>query len=442
MSVIVCFVVFLAAMITCVILNLSSLWALLLGLLLFGILGLRRGFALKELAQFAWSEGRKLTPLLIIFMLIGCTTGLWRSSGTIAWFIYHGVQIIRPHLFIIVAFLLTCLLSYALGTSFGVVGTAGIILMALGRSGGVSIPVTAGTVLAGAFFGDRCSPASSSALLVAALTETKQYDNIKMMHKTGLLPMALSLVFYGVMSWYHPLNVMDGTLLEELNSAFSLSIWAMIPALVMLVLPLFKVDIRYALGTGIVAAFAVSVFCQHMPIGELLRTAVLGYRAAPGALQKILAGGGMVSMLECSVLVLTTGLLGGLLGGLNVFSALQKKLETVADKAGLFVATLLTSTGAAAVFCNQSIAVMLGATMMRDAYRKRGASHEEQAIDLENSGIITAALIPWSIANSIPLAMLGASANATVYAALLYLIPLCYIFTKRWFYPKKEVLQK
>lgn len=442
MSTIVCFAVFLAAMITCVILGWSGIWALWLGILLFAVLGLRRGLTVKELWGFAWREGRKLTPLLVFFLLIGCTTGLWRSSGTIAWFIYYGVQIIRPHLFVLVAFLLTCLLSYALGTSFGVVGTAGVILMALGRSGGVSIPVAAGTVLAGAFFGDRCSPASSSALLVAAMTETKQYDNIKMMHKTGLLPMALSLAFFSVLSWRHPLNVMDDALLRSLHDTFSLTLWVVIPAAIMLLLPLFKVNIRWAMLAGVVVAFAESVWCQHLPFADVLLTALRGYKAPAGALQDILSGGGITSMVECSVLVMTTGLLGGLLGGLHVFDAIQQKLEQVADRAGLFPAALLTSTAAAAVFCNQSIAVMMGATMLRDAYEKRGASREELAIDLENSGIVTAGLIPWSIANSIPLAMLGASANATLYAALLYLIPICYLFTKRWFYPGKEVLTK
>ena len=439
MSTVLCFAVFLAAMVVCVILGWSGIWALWLGIVLFAILGLCRGLTMKELWRYAWSEGKKLLPLLVFFLLIGCTTGLWRSSGTIAWFIYYGVQVIRPHLFILVAFLLTCLLSYALGTSFGVVGTAGVILMVLGRSGGVSIPAAAGTILAGAFFGDRCSPASSSALLVAAVTETRQYDNLKMMHKTGLLPTALSLLFFGILSWRHPLHVMDSALLADLHDTFSLTLWVVIPAAIMLVLPLFKVNIRWAMLVGIVVAFSESVLCQHMPLSEVLLTTLRGYKAPAGALQEILSGGGITSMLECSVLVMTTGLLGGLLGGLRVFDAVQKGLERVADRAGLFPAALLTSTAAAAVFCNQSIAVMMGAAMLRDTYEKRGATRGELAMDLENSGIVTAALIPWSIANSIPLAMLGAAANATLYAALLYLIPLCYLFTKRWFYPGKEV---
>ena len=84
-------------------------------------------------------------------------------------------------MFLLVAFLLTSFISYALGTSFGVVGTVGVILMALARSGGVDAAVTAGTIIAGAYFGDRCSPASSSAALVAAATGTALERNLRRM---------------------------------------------------------------------------------------------------------------------------------------------------------------------------------------------------------------------------------------------------------------------
>ena len=61
----------------------------------------------------------------------------------------------------------------------------GVILMALARSGGVDAAVTAGTIIAGAYFGDRCSPASSSAALVAAATGTVLERNLRRMHRTG-----------------------------------------------------------------------------------------------------------------------------------------------------------------------------------------------------------------------------------------------------------------
>ena len=133
-----CFAVFLAAVITCLCLNWTLLLAVWVGIAAFFLLGLRRGQAPRKMASDAWAQGRKMCVVIVIYLLIGAITALWRSSGTIAFFIYYGLQIIQPKLFLLVSFLLTSFISYALGTSFGVIGTVGVILMALARSGGVS----------------------------------------------------------------------------------------------------------------------------------------------------------------------------------------------------------------------------------------------------------------------------------------------------------------
>ena len=154
MSAAVCFVIFLAAMAACVALGWSALPAMVLGLALFCLLGRRRGKSWREMWAMMAVEGKKLIPVLSVFLAIGAVMGLWRASGTITFFIYYGIQVITPRVFLLVTFLLTSLLSYALGTSFGVTGTAGIILIALARSGNVSVALTAGAIL---------SPAPTSA---------------------------------------------------------------------------------------------------------------------------------------------------------------------------------------------------------------------------------------------------------------------------------------
>ena len=125
MDIVVCFALFLAAMLFCLVKGFSLAWALLFALVLFFALGLRRGYGAKALVKMAWSKMPKSMIVLRILFFIGLLTGLWRSCGTIAFFIYHGIRVITPSLFILVAFLLTVLLSYALGTSFGVASTAG-----------------------------------------------------------------------------------------------------------------------------------------------------------------------------------------------------------------------------------------------------------------------------------------------------------------------------
>jgi len=77
--------------------------------------------------------------------------------------------------------------------------------------------------------------------------------------------------------------------------------------------------------------------------------------------------------------------------------------------------------------------VIMDEQLLGESYEKRGASRMERAMDIANSGVTIAGLVPWSIAISVPLTMLGADYSAVPFAALLYLIPLCYLFTRRFF---------
>lgn len=147
MDIVVCFALFLAAMLFCLVKGFSLAWALLFALVLFFALGLRRGYGAKALVKMAWSKMPKSMIVLRILFFIGLLTGLWRSCGTIAFF--HLSRHPRHHALALYPRRLPAdgALSYALGTSFGVASTAGVVLMALARSGGVSEAVTAGVIL-------------------------------------------------------------------------------------------------------------------------------------------------------------------------------------------------------------------------------------------------------------------------------------------------------
>lgn len=431
MSVAICFLIFLAAMAACVALGYSALPALLLGLALFCLLGRRQGKTWKEMRGMMAAEGKKLIPVLSVFLAIGAVMGLWRASGTITFFIYYGIQVITPRVFILVTFLLTSILSYALGTSFGVTGTAGIILIALARSGNVSVAITAGAILSGAYFGDRCSPASSSAALVAAITETDQRDNMKNMLRTGILPTAVTIAIYGVLSWLNPIQGVDDSMLTVLSGNYSMSLWTVAPALIMLVLPLVHCSIRTTLTVSCGAAFLVAVLVQGMGVGETVYTALLGYTPQAPELVDILSGGGVISMMDSSVLVMVTGFYAGLLSGLGALDGARGLVEKLAARWGLFPAMVVTCFAAGVTLCNQSIMVMMGEPLLRDVYDRKGLTREELAVDLENSGIVMAALIPWNIAGAIPLEMLGAGVSAIPWMVLLYMIPLCHGLTRK-----------
>ena len=133
------FALFLALLLACLVMGWPVAWAMAGGVVLFAVLGLHMGAAPRALWRMAWEKGRTAGIVLRILLLIGAITGLWRASGTIAYCVYYGIRLITPNLFLLLAFFLTAVMSYALGTSFGVASTAGIIFMALARSGGVDV---------------------------------------------------------------------------------------------------------------------------------------------------------------------------------------------------------------------------------------------------------------------------------------------------------------
>ena len=430
-----CSLGFFTLLLICLLNGISVSWALLGGLFLFWGYGRRKGHSHRELAKMAWGELKKGLIVVVVVFLIGIITGLWRVSGTIAFCIVRGMDLVTPKLFLVIAFLLCAALSYVLGTSFGVSSTMGVILMAIARSGGVDPVVTAGVVLSGVYFGDRCSPASSAAVLVATVTDTKLYDNVKMMRRTGLLPTILAVCIYTALSFANPITGVDASVLASMTDAFSISWTALLPAAVMLVLPLCKVPIRISMLCSIAVAALIALAVQDFSVREILFAAWGGYHSENEALERVMGGGGVLSMMSSYIIVSLASMYSGILRGTGALDALDKKAAGLAGRIGRFPAMIAVTTLCVSVLCNQAVTVMLGTQLMRGCY----TDNSELAQDMENSGIMIAGLIPWSIACSVPLAMLGSDLRSVPYAVLLWLTPICYALTKRFFYPGRNM---
>ena len=428
------FLIFAVSMIGVLMTGHAMSWAMLAGLAAFLWVGHRRGFPMRNLLRMSGRGARDSLIVVRVMLTIGVLTGLWRSAGTFAILTAWGLQLIKPGFFVLAAFLLSCVISYAIGTSLGTAGTMGVALLTLARSGGVDELVTAGAVLSGIYFGDRGSPASSCANLVAALTSTELYDNIRLMMRTALLPLTLSLVFYAAVSMHNPMLGAENAMLRALTLDFYLHPLALMPALVMLVLPLFKVGVLRSFLASIAAAFACTVWLQGMDIPGALSCAALGYRAPANTIRAIFNGGGLASMLELCLTLVISGAYSGIFEGTRMLEGVQAHIEGLLARFGAFPVTLAIGTASNAVFCNQTVGVMMTNQMMGRPYERRGLGRPELAQDISNSTVPTAGLIPWCIGCSVPLAMMGTSPRAIPWAVYIYLLPLCYGLTKRrWF---------
>lgn len=420
------FLIFIAAVMACIAADATLIYAMAVSVIGFAALAKHMGYSLKAIAGMAKSKLREVSIVLTVFFFIGILTALWRSSGTIAFFVYYCVKITPPSIFILMAFLLTAILSYAIGTSFGVTATAGVILISIARLGGASEVVTAGAIISGAYFGDRCSPASSSASLVAAVTGTELYSNLKKVRKATVLPLVLTIVFYGILSVFDPLSQVDPHLLGSLKDSYNMSALIILPSAFMIILPLRKVPVTRAMAVSAAVAFVITVSLQKYGLFETLKACVLGYAPENADLSAILNGGGIVSMLEPSVIITLTGMTTGILSGAGILIPLQKKLSALSEKIGLFPSLCLVSLATSITLCNQSVAIMMGKELMGKLYEEKPYGKEALALGIYNSGVVIAPLIPWNIAAAIPLAMLGTSATAIIFAFHLYAVPLCY----------------
>lgn len=411
---------FCAGLLACILLNVSVLYALAAGLVLFLLYGRGKGFAWGDLARMALDGVKTVKNILITFLLIGILTALWRSAGTIPAIVCYASALIRPSVFLLMTFLLNCGVSLLTGTSLGTAATMGVICATMGAALGVDIRLIGGAVLSGVFFGDRCSPVSTSALLVAQVTGTDIYDNIRRMLRTALVPFLLSCGVYAVVGLFsrHAGELLD--LRALFGRAFDLHWLTLAPAAVILLLSALRLNVKLTMAASILTAIPLCLFLQHVAPLDLLRTALTGFRAADGEIGAMLNGGGVTSMLKVMGIVCLSSSYSGIFRKTGILDGAKHAVEALARRTTPFTATLCTSVLAIMVACNQALAVMLTQQLCGDL----NPDASSFAVDLEDTAIVIVALVPWAIGAAVPLAALGAPSSSILLACFLYLLPL------------------
>lgn len=431
MDLILAFIVFMVVMVLAVIKDFSVIIALLVGLVLFMAVGMKRKFTFKELCTMSTVGLKESLIVIEVMAIIGVLTAVWRVSNTITIFVYYGMQIIQPSIFLMVAFLLACLLSYGIGTSFGVAGTIGVIFMTLARSGGVDPVITAGVLMSGIYFGDRCSPVSSSANLVAAVTGTKIFDNVKLMMKTGMPAFILCCVVYTVVSVKNPIAYVDEGVIATFEEEFVLSLWSFVPAIIMIILPLLKLSVLHSMGISITSGILIAWLVVGVPFVDIIKTCIFGYEAAGTGFASLLNGGGLLSMTEIIVILIISCMYSGIFNGTKMLESLQAQLNKACTKIGRFSVMIIMSIVTAALFCNQTIATLMCSDLLKKPYEDLGATKEELAIDMENSVILLGCLIPWGIGWAVPMAIFGEGVASLPWAVYMYMVPILTWVSKR-----------
>lgn len=363
--------------------------------------------------------------ILIVFVLIGMMTALWRACGTIPFIICHATRLLRPEVLLLVSFLLNSALSVLTGTSFGTAATIGVICMAMGVSAGANPMLLGGAILSGAFFGDRCSPFSTSALLVSELTKTSIFDNIKNMVRTAWLPFLLTCILYGAFGFQLHSQAETTDLTALFGREVVLHPAAILPAIVILILALMRIPVKFAMLASIAVSLIVGFFIQDLSFSDLPQLLLSGYHAADLEVAAFLDGGGILSMVKVAAIVCISSSYAGIFQNTGLLDGLKNGLSKLGSRITPFGAILTAAIGTSMIACNQTLSIMLTRQLGNDLE----PNNSRMALDLENSAVVVAPLIPWSIAGAVPLATIGAPMSSLLAAFFLYLVPLCYLFS-------------
>ena len=269
------------------------------------------------------------------------------------------------------------------------VGSAGVAMMAIGNAMGINSGMVAGAVICGAMFGDKLSPLSDTTNLAPAVAGAKLGDHIRAMFWTTIPTYIITLIIFTVLGIQQTSGGYTAgdisNYITELNGEFHLGAVTLIPAILIIVLLLCKVNAISALGISSFAAGAVSFFVQHATLQSIIQTAYSGYTTTieEGVLQSILNRGSMI------------------------------------------LVTLIVGYITSLISCSQPMSHVLTGRLMAPVFKERKVAPEILSRCLEDSGTMAGPMIPWHGYGVYMAGTLGVAWAAFFpYLFLLYLTPI------------------
>jgi NhaC family Na+:H+ antiporter len=378
------------------------------------------------------------TPAIIILLLIGAIGGTWMVSGIVPTMIYYGMQIIRPEVFLVSSSLLCALVSLMIGSSWTTVATIGLALMGIGKAHGFDDGWIAGSIITGAYFGDKLSPLSDTTVLASSVSGTPLFTHIRYMLYTTLPTFCISITIFLIAGF--SMNVSGqgnvAEFMEGLQHTFVISPWLLLvpvltgvmiarrwPSMVVLFLAIFL---------AVIVALLVQPQLIHMISGEQEQGLLTNYKGmmqvcygstdiptGNPVLNELVHTRGMSGMMPTIWLIICAQTFGGALTATGQL----KDLMRVVLRFARGTASLVASTVGTSLFCNiamadQYLSIMLASSMFKDTYRERGYESRLLSRSCEDSATVTSVLIPWNTC--------GLTQSTVLGVATLTYLPYCF----------------
>lgn len=390
-----------------------------------GFIALRLGFSWSDMMEGIQEKVSLAMPAILILISIGILIGTWMISGTIPMLIYYGLGLINPTFIVLIAFVVSAIISVVTGTSWGSAGTVGVALMGIATGLGASLPATAGAVVAGAYFGDKLSPLSDTTNLAPIAAGSELYEHIKHMMWTTVPAAIVAMIVYliaGLSISNEEISAPETmeTMLTTLNNMFNWNILLLLPPAIILFGSFKKYPTLPVIIFSSMTAAILGVVLQGFAFKDVFASTVIGFDVSmvnkPGfdsaavipEVLDLVHQGGMQSMTSVILIAFSAFAFAGIMtksGALEVI--IEQLLKFVKSTGDLILTTVISCLTMALVTGNSYLSIIVPGEMYKDTYKLKGLAAKNLSRTLEDSGTVVVPLIPWSSAGVFMAGTLG-----------------------------------
>lgn len=343
---------------------------------------------------------------IFIFLLVGALIAVWIQAGIIPTLMVYGFKLISVKWFIPSIFIVCAIVGSAVGSAFTVMSTIGIAFFGIGMTLGIHPPLIVGAIASGSIFGDKMSPLSESTNLAAAIAEVDLFKHIQHMMWSTIPAFFVSLVLFAVLGVQNQkIELVEiAKVTEVLEANFEISLWALLPILVMFLCAWKKIPailtIIINVGIGILFILVQTPDTSLLEIANHIESGFISHTGNE-QIDLLLSRGGIMSMMPTVALIILTLSLGGLLMETQLIETVMNAVATkLKSTAGIVIASLMTAIGVNFFIGEQFLSVILPGNAFKDVYKKNNINRLVLSRSLEDGGTVINYLIPWGVAGS------------------------------------------
>lgn len=368
---------------------------------------------------------------ILILLVIGMLIATWILAGIVPIMIYYGLNLLSPSIFLVATCLICSIVSISTGSSWTTAGTVGVALIGVGQGLNVPLPMAAGAVISGAYFGDKLSPLSDTTNLAPAVAGSELFEHIRYMLLTTVPALVIALVIYWVIGMRFT-GELDAPTVQAIRTSiaeqFNLSPIMILPPLLVVVMVVFKLPALPALLAGTIIGGGFAFVFQGSGLGEAIEVAYGGYVSESGnaSLDDLLSRGGLSSMMDTVALIICALGFGGVMERTGLLHTLAAAVLSFARGTGrLVTATVFTCFGMNVIAPDQYLSIVVPGRMYRNAYEEAGLEAKLLSRTLEDAGTLTSPLVAWNTCGAFMSTTLGVGClSYAPYAFLNLLCPL------------------